>query len=131
MHLPKIQRRNYNCVIFWITTHNLWNGTKLLKSGLFHRLRSGNFRGEKKTCFLKCVINENNCVVFLITTQYLWKGIRRRINALKSSMKYWLRSGFMKGKTKKSGFWRTTAFSRGFQKYMGWPVSACISGVLG
>jgi len=37
----------------------------------------------------------------------------------------------MKGKTKKSGFWRTTAFSRGFQKYMGCPVSSCILGVLG
>ena len=55
MHLPKIQRRNYNCVIFWITTHNLWNGTKqllcVLKSVLFHRLHSGNFRGEKKNLF--------------------------------------------------------------------------------
>ena len=30
----------------------------------------------------------------------------------------------------KSGFWRTTALSRPSRKYMGCPVSSCISGVL-
>ena len=53
--------------------------------------------------------------------------IKVRVKVLQSIASFWTHRAW----NQNLFFWRTTAFSWRFQKYMGCPVSSCMSGVLG